>query len=99
MDTKSKIAIAGGAVGTAVIGILLLARGAKAKPPPPSPGMANLYGKVTDSVSGKGIPGVSVSVNGYSTMTDATGYYEILEIVPGSYAAQFSKAGYNTEVR
>lgn len=54
-----------------------------------------LTGKVTDSVSGAGIAGVSVQVgSGNPALTDAQGNYGISGITPGSYTATFTKAGY-----
>jgi hypothetical protein len=77
---------------------LYFATRAKAAPPTPQPGLANLYGNVTDASTGKAIPGVLVSLNGWSTLTDASGYYAFLDVAPGAYTATFSKENYETAV-
>jgi hypothetical protein len=65
------------------------------------PTTGTLAGKVTDSVTGAGIPGVSIAgqqVGGSNTFTGTTasdGTYSIPNIPAGSYSVAFSKAGYN----
>lgn len=80
----------------AAIGIAALAWAAP--PPPPPPGRANLYGKVTDAVTGAPISGVLVSLNGLEVYTDAGGNYIFEDLEPGEYVLEFSKAGYETLV-
>lgn len=77
----------------ALVGIAALAWAA---PPTPPPGLANLYGKVTDAVTGDPISGVLVSLNGLEVYTDAGGNYIFEDLDPGSYVLQFSKEGYET---
>ncbi|GAI63715.1 unnamed protein product, partial [marine sediment metagenome] len=79
----------------AVAGIAALAWAA---PPTPPPGLANLYGKVTDTVTGIPISGVLVSLNGLQVYTDAGGNYIFEDLEPGGYVLQFSKEGYETVV-
>lgn len=83
---------AGAAIG---IGALLyfLTR-VEAAPPAPPPGLANLYGKVTDAVTGGAIPGVLVTLNGLEVYTDSGGNYAFTDVEPGEYVLQFSKEGY-----
>lgn len=95
MVDKKKIA-AGVGIVVAATGIILLATAAKAAPP--EPGLANLYGKVTDAVTGNKIPDVLVSLDGMQTYTDSAGNYAFANIEPGEYALQFSKDGYETLV-
>jgi len=62
---------------------------------------ANLVGYVTNSSSGLGIPGASIvlSVSGtfaYGTHSGTAGYYQLLSIVDGGYAAQVAAAGFVT---
>jgi len=83
-------------LGLAALGII--AALAIAAPPTPPPGRANLYGRVTDAVTGSPISGVLVSVNGYSAYTDTAGNYLFPDLEPGSYLVQFSKEGYQTEL-
>ena len=64
----------------------------------PPPGLANLYGVVTDAVTGAPIPDALVVLNGYSTLTNSSGYYLFADLEPGSYAGEVSKEGYQTEV-
>jgi len=97
-EDKGKIAVGVGLVGLVGLGAYLLTRKAKAKPPPPPPGLANLYGVVTDADTGKKIKDVTVTLNGYSAITNTDGYYQFTNLEPDSYIAQFSKEGYLTEV-
>lgn len=85
-------------IGLGLAAVVGIAAMAWAAPPTPPPGRANLYGKVTDAVTGSPISGVLVSLNGYSTYTDNAGNYIFPDLEPGSYVAQFSKYGYLTEV-
>ena len=56
-----------------------------------------LTGKVSDSVSGTGIPGVSVQVgSGNPATTAADGTFGISGIIPGTYPVTFTKSGYQT---
>lgn len=71
---------------------------ARAATPEPEPGLANLYGMITDVSNGNPIPQVLVSLNDFTTYTDQEGYYDIIDIDPGSYALEFSKAGYETVI-
>ncbi|GAI52222.1 unnamed protein product, partial [marine sediment metagenome] len=62
----SPAVIIGIGVGAALatgVALYFLTR-AEAAPPTPSPGLANLYGKVTDAVTGRPIPQVRVTLNG-----------------------------------
>lgn len=86
---------AGIGIYTAVV-VYALARAAA--PPTPPPGLATLYGKVTDAITGNPIPGVLVTLNGGSTYTDSAGTYTFADIAPGEYVLQFSKEGYETVV-
>jgi len=95
MADKKKLAAGLGIAGAAV-GIILLATGAKATPP--EPGLANLYGKVTDAMTGNKIPDVLVSLDGLETITDAAGNYAFTGLEPGAYALTFQKEGYETAV-
>jgi len=79
----------------ALVGIAALAWAA---PPTPLPGLANLYGKVTDAVTGQPISGVLVSLNGLEVYTDAGGNYIFDDLDPGEYLLQFSKSGYETAI-
>ncbi|MBA7558670.1 hypothetical protein ES708_00277 [subsurface metagenome] len=65
----------------------------------PPPGLANLYGKVTDAETGYPLEGVRVSINGLTTYTNGSGYYGFEGLTPGSYTITFEKEGYETEVR
>jgi hypothetical protein len=64
---------------------------------PGNPGSAPaaIQGHVTDAGTGVGLAGVSVSAAGYSTTTNATGYY-LLPAVQGNLTITFSLAGYQT---
>lgn len=75
----------------AALGIATLARAA---PPTPPPGRANLYGMVTDADTGEPIPGVLVSINGMEAYTDATGNYAFADLDLGTYSLFFQKGGY-----
>lgn len=87
--------IAAGVAGAAVAGIYALSR-AWAAPPTPPPGLATLYGTVTDAIAGNPIFGVLVTLDGMQVYTDSGGHYAFTDLEPGSYVLQFSKDGYET---
>ncbi|MBA7568499.1 hypothetical protein ES708_10228 [subsurface metagenome] len=80
----------------AVVGIAALAWAAP--PEEPEPGLANLYGKVTDSQTGAALPDVLAALNGLEVYTDASGNYIFEDLNPGEYALEFSKENYETAV-
>ncbi|GAI88780.1 unnamed protein product, partial [marine sediment metagenome] len=89
------VAIVGAGLGLGVLGVLALAALARAAPPEePEPGLANLYGKVTDADTGAGISGVLVTVDGLQTYTDAAGDYSFADLNTGSYGIRAEKEGY-----
>lgn len=62
----------------------------------PLPGLANLYGRITDSETGNPIAGALVTLNGMSVYTDSGGNYAFIDLELGSYSGSASKAGYET---
>ena len=72
-------------------------------------GVTNVYGTVSDSTTGLLLKDVLVTLNGYSTLTNAAGYYQFTnlvldtdyagESVPTTYTITFEKEGYETAVR
>ena len=97
MDKNKKIAV-GVSVAAAGFGLFMLAKASKGHepPPPPPPGKGNLYGTVKNSKSGAPIAGVFIELDGMSTQTDSTGYYEFIDQEIGSYNISFSKEGYES---
>lgn len=91
------IVIVGG-LGLGIAAAVGIAALAMAAPPAPPPGKANLYGKVTDAVTGAPISGALVALNGLQVFTDAQGNYAFADIAPGDYVATFSKSGYQTAI-
>jgi len=89
------VVIAGG-LGLGLVAVVGIAALAMAAPPAPPPGRANLYGKVTDAVTGDPISGVLVVLNGMQVFTDAQGNYALTDLEPGSYTITFGKEGYET---
>lgn len=81
--------------------IALMVSRAKAKPPeeipPTEPGLANLYGIVTDSATGKPLQGVRVSLGALTTLTDSSGYYQFTDLEIEQYGISFQKEGYETQ--
>ena len=82
-------------IGLGLAAVAAIAALAWAAPPP---GRANLYGNVTDAVTGNPIPGVLVSLNGLEVYTDAGGNYSFTDLDTGVYVLQFSKEGYQTAI-
>lgn len=64
--------------------------------PPP---VANLYGMVTDIYTGAPLAGVLVTIDGITTMTNASGEYMFAGLIPRSYTITFEKEGYETVFR
>ena len=87
-----KVAIGLGIAG-GIAGLIYLTTRAEAKH-----GKANLYGKVTDAVTGKKISDVLVALNGMQTYTDAAGNYAFKNLEPGGYTVIFEKSGYETAI-
>jgi len=85
-DKKKIIAGVGVVTGIALL-LLLLGRGEAAPPPPP--GKANLYGQVTNAVTGRPVEGIEVSLAEYAAVTQPNGYYLIEGITPGGYEVTF----------
>lgn len=82
-------------VGLGLAMVLGMAALAKAAPPEePEPGLANLYGRVTDADTGDGISGVLVTADGLQTYTDAAGDYSFADLNTGSYGIRAEKEGY-----
>ncbi len=94
----SPLVIVGIGAGIATAVTVGLYAWARAAPPAPPPGLANLYGKVTDAVTGEAIPGVLVTLDGMQIYTDSGGNYSFTDLEPGEYVLQFSKDGYGTLV-
>lgn len=89
-----KIAVGLG-VAAGVGALLYLATRAKAAPPePPPPGLANLYGLVTDAETGKVISGVLATLDGIQTYTGGNGNYAFTDLELGGYHIIFEKEGY-----
>ncbi len=95
------IVIAGG------LGLGLVAAGAvyvltrAARPPElpsPPPGLANLYGVVTDAETEEGLSELLVTLDDIYTYTDKDGYYAFTDLEPRDYSVMFSKEGYKTVV-
>jgi len=57
-----------------------------------------IAGRITDKVSGEGLPGVNVVIIGTSqgAATDLDGYYSILNVRPGTYSVRASAIGYGS---
>lgn len=86
-------------LGLGLLGVLAaVAWAAPSAPPTPPPGRANLYGKVTDAVTGYPVPGVLVALNGLELYTDDSGNYIFEDLEPRGYVIQLSKEGYETAI-
>ncbi len=88
-------------VGAGLGLLLAVARREEEVPPEEGlpPGLANLYGKVTDAVTGEAIPGSMVTLDGMLAYTNGGGNYAFTDLEPGGYRLEFSKEGYETIVR
>ncbi len=60
-----------------------------------------IAGQVVDAASGEELPGVNVSIVGTTqgAVTDAEGYYSIINVRPGSYDLRASFVGFTEEIR
>ena len=82
------------AIGIAAAATLVVWLVSKARAEP-EPGLANLYGKVTDSATGQSILGALVTLNGQQAQTDSSGNYKFLNLEPGTYQVVFVKDSYH----
>ena len=90
-----KAAIGIGVAGIVVGGVLYAASREK-KPP----GLANIYGVVTNVDTGEPIAGADVIVaSPMIVSTDADGYYEVLGLETGTYHIRIEKEGYEMTSR
>lgn len=95
MTNKAMLGV--GAVGV-VAGLILLAKRKPGgeEPPLPPPGLATLFGRVTDS-AGQPILGALVTLdNGSTSPTTIEGDYLFVNLDPGEYTIIFSKDEYET---
>ena len=88
----SPVVVIAGGLGLALAGALVvyaIARAAPGVPPEPPPGLANLYGIITDAETGEPIAGADITVyqdydtdtSEYHATTDGQGYYQILDML------------------
>ncbi|MBA7531731.1 hypothetical protein ES705_23952 [subsurface metagenome] len=87
-------------VGAGLGLLLAVARREEEVPPEEGlpPGLATLYGKVTDAVTGEGIPSAMVTLDGLVTYTNGGGNYAFTDLEPGGYRLEFSKDNYETVI-
>jgi hypothetical protein len=64
-------------------------------PTPPS-GLGSLIGLITDATSGERLAGVTVSVDGRTTITNPVGLYRFDNVTPGLQTVVARSAGYQT---
>ena len=76
---------------------LYFATRARAAPPEPEPGKANLYGRVSNAETEQPVQGVVVSLDGLEDITDSGGNYRFNNLEPGPYSGAAAKSGYETE--
>jgi hypothetical protein len=57
-------------------------------------GTGSLLGRVTDIATSNSLDGVSISVAGHSTQSDATGHYQIGDLPAGQQSVSASRSGY-----
>jgi hypothetical protein len=57
--------------------------------------LGSLSGEVTDSLTGSLVPGATVTMGIYGTVTNTSGIYSFTDIVPGNYTITVSKNGYD----
>jgi len=67
-------------------------------PPPPPPEKGVVYGTVRDAETGEPIPDVIIRIDGYTAVTDSSGYYKV-EVSPNTYTVTASKTGYEPASR
>jgi len=65
-------------------------------PIPPPPNMANLYGQITDRVTGKALVGASISLDSQTKASAADGSYLFANLQLGMYSIIASLTGYET---
>jgi hypothetical protein len=86
MKTEEKTALKVLGVGAAVVGVGWLVSKAVAAPP----GLARLWGMVTDADTGQPVSGIEVTLDGLATTTNGGGGYEFARVEPGIYSVMFT---------
>jgi len=92
---KNKILIGVGTALAVLSSLLLFKKTKPPEPPPPPPGKANLYGLVTDSITGNELSGSSLTLNGFYGVTE-DGYFAFTELDPKRYTGTVSRDRYET---
>ncbi|GAJ12593.1 unnamed protein product, partial [marine sediment metagenome] len=91
------VVIVGGLVlgaGAALGAAYLLTRAAPpGPPPPPPPGTANLYGLVTNAITGDTLSGVPIAIDGLYDVTEY-GYFAFTELELKRYTGTVTAEGY-----
>ncbi len=98
---KPELVLAGvaGVFGLGMLGYGIYVLTRPEAPPTPPPGLANLYGMVTDAKTGQPIPMVIVETAFAVTQTDSSGHYEFTNLEIGDYSIEFRKQGYYTVLK
>jgi len=81
----------GGAVaGVAALIAIIVALVRKAVAAPPAPGLATLWGIVTDASTGEPISGIEATLDSLLVITETNGRYEFANVEPGEYLLVFT---------
>jgi hypothetical protein len=65
--------------------------------PPPTTDSVTITGNVTDANTSTPIPGATVTIDGYSTVTNQSGGYNITDLPLGLYTLSVNAVGYETK--
>jgi hypothetical protein len=94
MEKKTAVGIGIALVAFGALYLLLRSKGTEA-----GTEKGSLLGKVTNTVNNSSLPGVTVSINGTTALTNPQGNYAIYDLDPGQYTVEFAKEGFTPLIK
>lgn len=95
---KERVIAIGLLIAAAVTALVLWLKRKEGEPIPPSPGLATLWGIVSDADTGKAIEEVGATLDSSAVITCVKGRYEFTEVQPRAYTVTFLHTLYEKHV-
>lgn len=94
VEEKVLIGVAVAGIAGGIIYAVTRKKAPSLPPPSPPPGLGNVYGQVTDALTGNPIKGAIIIIDERQTKTNSSGNYVFDDIEPGEYFMQVIREGY-----